>query len=125
MQVNPRRCAMLVVVLLATVVLPACETSPASPSESFGTSTSYRVTIALIGLDPSSLEVPVGARVMFVNNDTNFPHHMAGCPEIDAVGLLKSGQSGQTEPFASAKTCNYHDRLYPENPLRQGRIIVR
>src|SRR5206468_1562166 len=88
--------------------------------------TQYLVTISLVGLDPFTLEVPVGARVTFLNNDRNFPHHLASaCPEIDAVGLLQFGQSGQTAPFTSSKTCSYYDRLYPENPLRQGKIVVR
>jgi hypothetical protein len=125
MQVNPLRGAVLLVALIATVILPACATSPTAPSDSGPPPTPYRVTIALIYLDPALLEVPVGARVLFVNNDQNFPHHMAGCPELDAIGLLQSGKSGQTAPFANPKTCNYYDRLHPHNPFRQGRIIVR
>jgi plastocyanin len=113
--------------VMVAAAMAACESAapPGSPDPGGGPSP-YRVTIALIGLDPSSIEVPVGARVTFVNNDTNFAHHMASaCSEIDAVGLLQSGQSGQTAPFTRSGTCNYYDRLYPENPLRQGRIIVR
>ena len=85
------------------------------------------MVIALVGMNPLSLEVPVGARVTFVNQDSNFPHRMAapGCSEIDGVGLLQPGQSGQTAPILNPKTCNYYDQLYPENPLRQGKIIIR
>lgn len=126
MQVNPSRRAVLLVALITTVTLPACATSPTAPSDSGAPPTGYRVTIAVVYLDPPSLEVPVGARVTFVNNDDNFPHHMASaCSEIDAIGLLQPRQSGQTAPFANPKTCNYYDRLHPQNPLRQGRIIVR
>jgi plastocyanin len=115
MHVNPLRWAVLLVALMTT-----------APSESSPPPARYKVTIALIFLDPPTLEVPVGARVMFVNNDQNFPHHMASaCSEMDAIGLLQPKQSGQTSPFANPKTCNYYDRLQPANPLRQGTIIVR
>ena len=125
MPVNPLRWAVLLIALIATVTLPACEASPNAPSDSGAPPTGYRVTIAQIFLNPASLDVPVGARVAFVNNDDNFPHHMASaCSEVDAVGLLQSRQSGQTAPFANPKTCSYYDRLQPANPLRQGRIIV-
>jgi hypothetical protein len=126
MQVNPLRWSVLLVALITTVTLPACETSPIAPSDSGAPPTGYRVTIAVVFLDPPSLEVPVAARVTFVNNDDNFPHHMeSACSEINAIGLLQPRQSGQTAPFANSKTCSYYDRLHPENPLRQGRIIVR
>ena len=126
MQVNPLPWSVLLVALITTVTLPACETSPIAPSDSGAPPTGYRVTIAVVFLNPPSLDVPVGARVSFVNSDDNFAHHMASaCSEIDAVGLLQPRQSGQTAPFANAKTCSYYDRLQPANPLRQGRIIVR
>jgi len=48
----------------------------------------------------------------------------AACSEVDAVGRLEPQQSGKTAAFGSAKTCSYYDRLYPENPLRHGTIIV-
>lgn len=115
--------------LLTTAILAACGTSPASPSDPTapsGGATAYVVKIALIGIDPSSIEVPVGARVTFVNKDQNFPHHMASaCPELDAVGRLEPGQSGETAPFTNAKTCKFYDRLSPGNPLRTGKIVVR
>jgi hypothetical protein len=111
---------------MTTVAFPACEASPAAPSAPVAPPTGYRVTIAVIFLDPVSLDVPVGARVAFVNNDDNAPHHMtSACSEIDDVGLLQPRQSGQTAPFANPKTCSYYDRLQPTNPLRQGRIIIR
>lgn len=130
MHVNARRRALLLAAMLAMAILPACNASPASPSDSSNPPTdspsAYRVTIALIGIDPLSIEVPVGARVTFVNNDPNFAHHMASaCSEVDAVGLLQPGQSGQTAPFNGAKTCDYYDRLAPANPLRHGTIVVR
>ncbi len=86
----------------------------------------YRVSIVLVGLDPFALEVPVGARVTFVNKDGRFAHDIASqCPEIDAVGRLEPGESARTAPFTSAKTCSYYDRLHPDTPLRRGKIVVR
>jgi plastocyanin len=126
MKIKPLRWAVLLVALMTTVTLPACAPSPTAPSESAASPTGYRVTIAVVALAPATLEVPVGARVMFLNNDDNFPHHMASaCSEIDAVGLLQPRQSGQTAPFANPKTCHYYDRLHPANIFRQGQIIVR
>ena len=153
MQGKPlRRAMLLVALLLAAAIPPACGTSPDAPSKSdppptptpgpaltpaptlppaptptpSPAPTQYLVTIAIVGLDPFTLEVPVGARVTFLSRDVNFSHYFASvCPEIDAVGLLQFGQSGQTAPFTSSKTCSYYDRLYPENPLRQGKIVVR
>ena len=77
-------------------------------------------------MDPVSIQVPVGVQVTFINKDPNFAHDMtsAACPEVDAVGRLEPQQSGKTAAFGSAKTCSYYDRLYPENPLRHGTIIV-
>jgi plastocyanin len=127
MRLTSRVRAQLSGAVLVSLLFSACETA-ATPTEPEPSKppTQYRVTIALIGLDPSSIEVPVGARVTFVNNDTNYAHHMvSACGEVEASGLLQTGQWGQTAPFAGAKTCEYHDRLYPENPLRQGKIVVR
>jgi plastocyanin len=86
----------------------------------------YRVTIALVGMDPFSIEVPVGARVTFINKDSRFAHDLASdCPEIDSMGRLEPGESGRTAEFARSKTCHYSDRLYPNSPLRRGTIVVR
>ncbi len=94
------------------------------PTEAAGNA--YVVRIAAVGMDPFSIEIPIGARVTFVNNDDNFAHDLtSGCREVDAVGRLEPRQSGQTAPFTTAKTCTYYDRLNPENPLRRGKITVR
>jgi hypothetical protein len=136
MNANSSDRAALRAVLLAMTILAGCgtSTSPASPSQPADPpaptppppATAYRVTIALVGMDPVSIDVPVGARVTFINKDPNFAHYMASaCPEIDAVGRLEPQQSGDTSVFAESKTCKYNDRLSPENPLRMGTIVVR
>jgi hypothetical protein len=141
MKVTRARCGLLVVAVFAAAILQGCETSPATPSTSgppptptpspapapipTPAPTQYQVTIALIALDPFVLDVPVGVRVTFRNNDPSSAHHFASsCPEIDSVGLLQFQQSGQTAPFTSSKSCGYYDLLSPENILRQGRINV-
>ena len=86
----------------------------------------YRVRIALVTMSPSSIEVPVGSRVTFVNDDAHRPHDMtSACPEIDGIGRLEPGMAGRTAIFTSPKVCTYHDRLQPTNPFRRGRIVVR
>jgi plastocyanin len=127
----PGRLTLLHVMLVVTAIVAACDKSPASPTDpadppATGLSGAYIVKIALISMDPASIDVPVGARVTFVNNDPNFPHHMgSACSELDAVGRLDPRQSGETAPFTASKTCNYYDRLQPDNPLRHGKIVVR
>ncbi len=138
MNTNFSRRARLRTVLFAATIWAACGSStsppaapspdpPATPSPTpTAPATGYRVTIALVGMDPVTLQVPVGKRVTFINKDPSFAHHMASaCSEIDAVGRLEPQQSGDTSVFASAKTCGYYDRLSPENPLRKGTIVVR
>jgi plastocyanin len=89
------------------------------------------VLILPSGVSPREITVAVGARVTFVNNDVQ-PHDTAGgpdpatrdCPEIDAVGFLLPGQSRQTAPMASVRTCEYHDHSNHAS-FFNGRVIVR
>jgi plastocyanin len=123
MRYSPNR--LLAAAVLATAVAATCDARAASPAVCAAHS-AYRVTIALVGMDPFSIQVPVGARVTFVNKDRNFPHQMTSeCKEVDAAGRLEPGQSADTEPFTKPGTCEYCDSLNPENPLRRGKIIVR
>jgi len=89
------------------------------------------VTITANGTTPNEILTDVGTRVTFVNNDA-IPHDLAGgpdpsrrdCPEIDAVGFLTPGQSGQTAVFGVARTCEYHDHGY-HSTLYNGRIVIQ
>ena len=73
----------------------------------------------------------VGGSVTFVNNDT-IPHDIMGgpdpsrpdCHEIDSVAFLTPGQSRQTAPFPSARTCEYHDHSF-HSLLFNGRIVIQ
>jgi plastocyanin len=81
---------------------------------------------------PFEATVAVGGRVTFVNND-NVPHDIQGgldpehpdCSEIDIVGFLTPGQSRQTSPLTTERTCEYHDHTRDEHHGFGGRIVIR
>jgi plastocyanin len=83
------------------------------------------------GPNPREITVPVGSRVTFINDDF-FPHDISGgpdpstrdCPEIDAVGFIVPGQGKQTNPFETARTCEFHDHSF-HSPLYNGRIVIQ
>jgi plastocyanin len=86
------------------------------------------ITITASGVSPSSVTIPVGSRVAFVNNDT-VSHEMSSdphpthtnCPELN-VASLAPGASGQTGISATARTCGFHDHNDPGNTMLQGTI---
>lgn len=90
------------------------------------------VSITPFGLIPLEATVAVGGRVGFVNNDT-IAHDIQGgpdpehrdCPEIDIVGFLTPGQSRQTSPLMTARTCEYHDHAVHQDHGFGGRIVIR
>jgi hypothetical protein len=80
---------------------------------------------------PEELTIAVGERVSFMNHDR--PTYTVaggrepsrpGCPEVDAVGALPSGETRATEPFTTAKTCEFHASRDASAPVT-GRIIIR
>jgi plastocyanin len=89
------------------------------------------VTILPSGVSPREITVAVGDRVTFMNNDVQ-PHDVAGgpdpatpdCHEINAVGFLLPGQSRQTAPLPSVRSCDYHDHSN-HAPIFNGRIVIR
>lgn len=115
----------------ALVVLSACgggsaPTTPPPPSNP------YVFTIATAGITPKELTVPLGTRVLFVNNDnrrrnmTSDPHPEHDiCPEINNVGLLNQGQMRETGNLVIVRTCGFHDHDDPDNVNVRGRIVVR
>ena len=76
--------------------------------------------------------MPAGSRVTFVNNDSRV-HDMASnqhpahteCPEINQLGVLAAGQSGQTGNLNTARTCSYHDHLRDLDTSLQGTIVIQ
>jgi len=109
------------------VPAPAALPSPGPPPSTAS------VSITPFGLIPYEATVAVGGRVTFVNND-NLPHDIQGgpdpehrdCPEIDIVGFLTPGQSRQTNPLTTERTCEYHDHtVHDEHHAFEGRIVIR
>jgi plastocyanin len=83
-------------------------------------------------VSPRQIEVAVGGRVAFVNNDSRV-HEMSSdphptheeCPPINEVSVLTPGQSRLTGTFPSARTCGYHDHGDNTNTSLQGTIVIR
>ena len=114
--------------LTAVWAAAACGKGPTNPS---GT-TSTTVTITPAGVNPKSVEIALGSRVRFVNNDTveheigSDPHpDHTDCPPINQVGLLKPGEQRETGNFVIARSCGYHDHEDPTNTNWQGTIITK
>lgn len=114
------------------VVGATCGGGSSSPtSASPAPVTTNTVTITSSGVSPKSVQIAVGARVLFVNNDTR-SHNMASdphpehdqCPEINQVGFLSPGQSRETGNFVAARTCGFHDHDDFSQQNLQGSIVI-
>jgi plastocyanin len=90
------------------------------------------VTIANNTVSPTTIVVPRGTQVTFVNNDNRshdvqsdpHPEH-TDCPEIGQVGFLNPGQSRQTGNLNIARTCGYHDHSAPDVKSLLGSIVIQ
>ncbi len=90
------------------------------------------VTITPDGASPSTITIAPGTRIRFVNNDV-LPHDMTSdphpdhtqCPPINKVGLLLPGQSRESDPLTTLRTCGFHDHNDSDNPRWTGTIQVR
>jgi plastocyanin len=111
---------------------PAGASLPTAPTSASPPAAHSTITIAAAGFTPSEVTIAVGGYVTFTNADVR-PHDLLGgpdhtrldCPEVDRVGFIAAGQSRDTAPFASARTCEFHDHNNVGNPAFQGRIVVR
>jgi plastocyanin len=107
---------------------PATPSGPSAPAAPAGPPT---ISITADGVSPKEVTIPVGGRVIFINND-RIPHDVAGgadltshdCVEIDAVGFLTPGRSGQTAPMPEARTCDFHDHGF-HSPIFTGKVHIR
>lgn len=85
------------------------------------------IEITAKGFSPSSITIPRGASVRFINKDANqhwpasgvHPVHQV-CPGFDALRPLSPGES-YSFSFIETKTCPMHDHL---NPSLRGSIVV-
>ncbi|MEO2196854.1 MAG: hypothetical protein ABGY72_12290 [bacterium] len=105
--------------------------SPVAPTPSPEPPESNTVTITASGVSPQNIQIQVGERVLFVNNDTvvhdmssdDHPSHLT-CPELNQVGFLSPGQSRETGNFVTVQTCGFHDHLDAQNPGLLGTINI-
>jgi hypothetical protein len=90
------------------------------------------ITITSAGVSPKQIEIAVGSRVVFVNNDS-VPHEMSSdphpthelCPPMNEVSALAPGQFRQTGAFTTARSCGFHDHGQSTNTALQGTIVIR
>jgi hypothetical protein len=124
-----------VIVLVLLLLLSSCgggstPTTPTPPANP------YTFTLTSAGVSPKELSVPLGTRVLFVNQDARrhdmesdpHPDH-TDCTEIN-LGVLTTGQSRETLNLVAAKTCGFHDHENPPPTTAAGnqwtgRIIIR
>lgn len=117
--------------ILLTACAVSCKKSTPTAPDPPPTATTT-VTITSGGASPRNIEVAVGARILFVNQDsrshnmTSDPHpEHNDCPDINQVGFLSPGQSRETGNLTQARTCGFHDHDNPNNTTLQGRIVIR
>jgi plastocyanin len=111
---------------------PSAPSSPSATPSPVASDPATTITIASAGVSPKEIQVAVGGRITFVNNDNAFhemssdPHPIhTDCPEINSVGAIGPGTTRQTAVFTRATTCGYHDHGQDTNTALQGRIVVR
>jgi len=122
-----------VLVLILVLLLASCGGGNSTPTTPTPPSNPYTFTLTSSGVSPKELTVPLGTRVLFVNQDSRrhdiasdpHPEH-TDCTEIN-LGVLVTGQSRETLNLVTAKTCGFHDHENPPPTGTQwtGRIIVR
>ncbi len=128
------RIPMPVRILALTIGVAACggggggtPTAPSGPPTVTNT-----ITITAQGANPRNIQIAVGTRVTFVNQDsrahnmTSDPHpEHTQCPELNQVGLLAPGQSRESGNLTTARTCGFHDHDNPGVTNLTGTITVR
>jgi plastocyanin len=123
----------VIVAGLFTSLLAGCGSSSNSAPTTPTTPTNPNVvTITSTGVSPKTINISLGNRVTFVNNDSRthnmfsdpHPEH-TDCPEINQVGFLTPGQSRDTGNFVVARSCGFHDHDDPLTTSLQGTIIIK
>ena len=128
---------MTILVLILLLLLTSCSGGSSTPTTPSNPSNPYTFTLTPSGVSPKELTVPLGTRVLFVNQDARahdvasdpHPEH-TDCTDINSVGLLTPGQSRETGNLVVAKTCGFHDHDNPPPTTAAGnqwtgRIIIR
>jgi hypothetical protein len=121
-----------VAVLLVSLVMASTCSSGTTPTPPPPPAPTITIVITPAGVTPKSVEVPLGARVLFINNDTRdhtmgtdpHPDH-TDCPVINQVGLLKPGERRETGNFVVVRSCGFHDHELPTLTELWGTIVTR
>jgi hypothetical protein len=124
------RARLLGCALLAAVAGCSDSMSPATPSTPVVSTTTITITAA--GVSPKDIQVALGARVLFINNDTRsheigsdpHPDH-TDCPYINQVGFLQPGERRETGNSVVARICGFHDHNNPDVQNLRGTITTK
>lgn len=128
---SPARLCAHVCLLAWCAAVAACgDSTPSAPSGPPVNTNSITITAA--GANPKTIQVALGSRVLFINNDSR-PHWMASdphpehtdCPEFDQVGTLLPNQSRETGNLVVAEACGFHDHLNPDLNALRGQVTIR
>ena len=121
---------------MRTIIVAAAMLAAAGCGEEMATNPTdppcATITIANNTVSPNAVTVSPGCRVTFVNNDSR-NHEMASdphpehtdCREINTVGVLSSGRSGQTSNLNTVRTCGFHDHQQDQVASLKGTITIR
>lgn len=103
--------------------LAACAVSACGGSDS--THAPAQVVLSAAGASPSSVTIPSGGQVRFVNND-DADHQIAssGCSELASPRLTK-GASFTSSIIAGGRSCSFNDGLNPTSNAFTGTIVVQ
>ena len=89
------------------------------------------ITITSSGVSPNNIIINAGTRVTFINNDSrshnmNSDPHPAhtDCPALN-VGILAAGQSGDSQPLTTVRSCGFHDHDNPNAGSLRGQVTIR
>src|SRR5437016_3860771 len=123
------RCSMSLLALAVAAAASCSKSSPVDPGPPVQTNT---ITITATGASPRNVQIAVGSRVLFINNDAR-SHNMASdphpehtdCPEINQVGFLSPGQNRETGNLVIARTCGFHDHDNPNTTSLTGTITIQ
>jgi plastocyanin len=117
-----------------TAAMVACgNKSPTVPSPgSLPPVQTNTITITSSGASPRNVEVALGSRVLFINNDsrshnmTSDPHpEHNDCPVLNDVGFLQAGERRETGNIVIARTCGFHDHDNPATQTLWGQITAK
>ena len=106
---------------------------PTTPSGTGPGPSGATITIGANGtISPSQVTISTGQSVTFVNSH-NVTHDMAsdphpahtGCPSINALGNMPTGQTKLTNSFTGTGTCRFHDHSDPDNNSLKGTIVIQ